>query len=52
MPASELSRFLALAEQGKPVPAAPPKPGVSRGEQQCADLEVCVRYTRDLLKRI
>lgn len=52
MPASELSRFLALAERGKPVPAAPPKPGVSRGEQQCADLEVCVRYTRDLLKRI
>ncbi|MCC7175840.1 MAG: sugar phosphate isomerase/epimerase [Bryobacterales bacterium] len=52
MPASELSRFLALAEKGKPVPAVPLPAGKTRGEQQCDDLEVCVRYTRELLKRI
>jgi sugar phosphate isomerase/epimerase len=49
MPASELSRFLALAERGKPVPEAAPTPGKSRGQQQLDDLEVCVRYTRKLL---
>lgn len=50
MPASDLSRFLALAERGKPVPPVPPSPGKSRGQQQCEDLEVCVRYTRKLLE--
>jgi sugar phosphate isomerase/epimerase len=49
MPAADLSRYLALAERGKPAPALPQMPGKSRGEQQCADLEVCVRYTRRLL---
>lgn len=49
MPASELARFLALAETGKPVPAQPATPGKSRGQQQLEDLEVCVRYTRKLL---
>jgi sugar phosphate isomerase/epimerase len=50
MLASDFSRFLALAEKGKPVPATPPTPGKSRGQQQCEDLEVCVRYTRKLLE--
>jgi len=49
MLASDFSRFLALAENGKPVPPVPPAPGKSRGQQQCEDLEVCVRYTRKLL---
>jgi sugar phosphate isomerase/epimerase len=49
MPASELARFLALAERGKPVPARPAPPGKSRSQQQLDDLEVCVRYTRKLL---
>jgi sugar phosphate isomerase/epimerase len=49
MPAAELSRYLALAERGKPLPASPPVPGKSRGQQQCEDFEVCVRYTRRLL---
>ena len=52
MPASELSRFLALAERGKPLPAPAPRAGADRGPQQCADLEVSVRYTRELLKRV
>jgi hypothetical protein len=52
MPASDLSRYLALAEKGKPVPAVPPAAGKSRGQQQCEDLEVCVRYTRKLLESI
>jgi sugar phosphate isomerase/epimerase len=50
MPAADLSRYLALAERGKPLPAAAPAPGKSRGQQQCEDLEVCVRYTRKLLE--
>jgi hypothetical protein len=49
MPAADLARYLALAEKGKPVPATPPAPGKSRGQQQCDDLEVCVRYTKKLL---
>jgi sugar phosphate isomerase/epimerase len=52
MPASELSRFLALAERGKPVPPVPSSPGKSRGQQQLDDLEVCVRYTRKLLENV
>jgi sugar phosphate isomerase/epimerase len=52
MPASDLSRYLALAERGKPVPALPPSPGKSRGQQQCEDLEVCVRYMRKLLESL
>lgn len=49
MPAADLARYLALAERGKPVPATPPTPGKSRGQQQCEDLAVCVRYTKKLL---
>jgi sugar phosphate isomerase/epimerase len=49
MPASDLSRFLALAERGKPAPPAAPAPGRSRGQQLCDDLAVSVRYTQKLL---
>lgn len=52
MPAWELSRFLALAEKGKPVLAVPPPPDKSRGQQQCEDIEVCVRYLRNLLRSV
>ena len=52
MPAPDLSRYLAIAERGKPLPAPAPTPGKSRGEQQCEDLEVCIRYTRKLLASI
>jgi sugar phosphate isomerase/epimerase len=51
MPAWEFSRFLAIAERGKPTPAVPIPPGKEPGRQQCEDLEVCVRHTRELLKR-
>jgi sugar phosphate isomerase/epimerase len=49
MPASELSRFLKLAEAGKPVPATPLPEGKTRSQQQLDDLETCVRYTRKML---
>lgn len=49
MPAADLARYLALAERGKPLPNATPVDAKNRGEQQLADLEVCLRYTRKLL---
>ena len=52
MPAWEFSRFLALAERGKPTPAIPAPAGKDPGRQQCEDLEVCVRHTRELLRTI
>jgi sugar phosphate isomerase/epimerase len=52
MPASEFSRFLAVAEKGKPTPAVPRPAGKTVGQQKIEDLEGCVRYTRDLLARI
>ncbi len=52
MPASELSRFLAVAEKGTPKPATPRPEGKTAGQQRIEDLEVCVRYTRALLQRI
>ena len=52
MPASELSRFLAVAEKGTPKPAMPRPEGKTAGQQRIDDLEVCVRYTRALLQRI
>jgi len=51
-PASEFSRFLAVAERGKPTPAVPRPPGKTAGQQRIDDLEGCVRYTRDLLQRL
>jgi sugar phosphate isomerase/epimerase len=52
MPASELSRFLAVAEKGKPTPAVPRPAGKTAGQQRIEDLETCVRYTRNLLARL
>ncbi len=52
MPAADLARYLAIAERGKPLAAAPPPQGKTRGQQQCDDLEVCVRYTKKLLATI
>jgi sugar phosphate isomerase/epimerase len=52
MPAWEFSRFLTLAERGKPTPAAPLPEGRDPGRQQVEDLEVCVRHTRELLRTI
>src|SRR3954465_10582465 len=52
MPAWELSRFLAVAEKGAPKPATPLPEGKTAGQQHIDDLELCVRYTRDLLRRI
>jgi sugar phosphate isomerase/epimerase len=52
MPAWELSRFLAVAEKGTPKPATPRPEGKTAGQQRIEDLEVCVRYTRELLQRI
>jgi 3-oxoisoapionate decarboxylase len=52
MPAWELSRFLAVAEKGTPKPATPRPEGKTAGQQRIEDLEVCVRYTRDLLRRL
>ncbi len=49
MPAADLARYLALAERGKPMADGAVTPPRDRGEQQRADLEVCVRYTRKLL---
>jgi len=52
MPAWELSRFLAVAEKGTPKLATPRPEGKTAGQQRIEDLEVCVRYARDLLQRL
>jgi hypothetical protein len=52
MPAWELSRFLAVAEKGTPKPATPRPEGKTAGQQRIEDLEVCVKYTRALLRRL
>jgi hypothetical protein len=52
MPASELGRFLAVAEKGSPTPPVPRAAGKTAGQQKIEDLEICVRYTRDLLRRL
>jgi sugar phosphate isomerase/epimerase len=52
MPASELARFMAIAEKGVPKPPTPRPEGKTQGQQRIEDLEVCVRYTRDLLQRL
>jgi len=52
MPAWEFSRFLAIADRGTPKPATPRPAGKTPGQQRIDDLEVCVRYTRELLARL
>jgi sugar phosphate isomerase/epimerase len=52
MPASEFSRFLAIADKGAPKPATPLPAGKTAGQQKIEDLEICVKYTRELLTRI
>jgi sugar phosphate isomerase/epimerase len=52
MPAWEFSRFVALADRGKPTPAVPIPAGKDPGRQQVEDLEVCVQHTRELLRTI
>ena len=52
MPASELGRFMAVADKGVPKPATPRPEGKTAGQQRIDDLAVCVRYTRDLLQRL
>jgi 3-oxoisoapionate decarboxylase len=52
MSAADFSRFLAIAEKGTPKPATPLPDGKTAGQQHIEDLETCVRYTRDLLRRI
>jgi hypothetical protein len=52
MPAWEFSRFLTIADRGTPKPAAPRPAGKAAGQQRIDDLEVCVRYTRELLQRL
>ena len=52
MPAAEFGRFLAIADKGVPKPATPRPAGKTAGQQRIDDLEVCVRYTRELLRRI
>ena len=52
MPAWELSRFLAIAEKGTPKPATPRPADRTAGQQRIEDLNVCVRYTRELLQRL
>jgi sugar phosphate isomerase/epimerase len=52
MPAWEFSRFLAIADRGTPKPATPRPAGKTAGQQRIDDLEVCVRYTRELLARL
>jgi 3-oxoisoapionate decarboxylase len=52
VPAAEFSKFLAVAEKGKPTPAVPRPDGKTAGQQKIDDLEACVRYTRQLLTRL
>jgi sugar phosphate isomerase/epimerase len=52
MPAWEFARFQALADKGTPKLATPRPEGKTAGQQRIEDLEVCVKYTRDLLQRL
>lgn len=50
-PAWEFSRFLAVAERGKPIPAQPPLPREQAAQREREDLEASIHYTKELLQR-
>jgi sugar phosphate isomerase/epimerase len=52
MTAADFSRFLTLADRGKPTPAVPRADGKTAGQQRIEDLDVCIRYTRALLQKL
>jgi 3-oxoisoapionate decarboxylase len=52
MPAWEFARFQAIADKGTPKLATPRPEGKTAGQQRIEDLEVCVKYTRELLQRL
>jgi len=52
MPAWEFSRFRAIAERGTPKLATPLPAGKTAGQQKIEDLDTCVRYTRELFRRM
>jgi hypothetical protein len=52
VPAADFARFVTVAETGKPTPATPRPADKTAGQQRIADLETCVRYTRQLLARL
>jgi 3-oxoisoapionate decarboxylase len=50
-PAWEFARFLALCDQGKPTPAAPPDPAMTPQARNLADVEASVKWTQAFLAR-
>lgn len=48
-PAWEFSRFVALAENGRPRPARPPVPKEQAAQREREDLEASIRHTKQLL---
>jgi sugar phosphate isomerase/epimerase len=52
MPAWEFGRLLAVAAKGSPKPPVPRAAGKTAGQQKIEDLEICVRYARDLFRRL
>jgi len=49
-PAWEFSRFLSLAEKGKPRPAEPAMPRERMAQKELEDFEASLRYTKEFLK--
>ena len=48
-PASEFSRFVSLVDKGKPIPPPPAAPKGKEAEQERADLEASMAWTKKLL---
>ena len=51
-PAWEFARFLALCEQGKPTPAAPPDPASTQQSRNLSDVEASVKWTQAFLAKL
>ena len=49
-PAWEFSRFVQIAERGKPIPQQPPVPKDRAAAQEREDLEASIRWTQEQLK--